>query len=162
MVMHLVDYSGGGGATATASRGLLARGGVGRGEVLAPLNAPAESCTASRASARRPSRAFRTIFNDFRQSYVLRYSPEGAARGWHPIVRARRRRRQRDHPCAPGLLRELKDHLRLRLDGIQRISEELPAQRYRQSAQREGQETCRGAPSKIGDGDHAMRVYRSP
>ena len=32
-------------------------------------------------------RAFRTIFNDFRQSYVLRYSPEGVpARGWHPIV----------------------------------------------------------------------------
>jgi hypothetical protein len=32
-------------------------------------------------------RAFKTIFNDFRQSYVLRYSPEGVpAPGWHPIV----------------------------------------------------------------------------
>ena len=31
-------------------------------------------------------RAFKTIFDDFRQSYVLRYSPRGvAASGWHAI-----------------------------------------------------------------------------
>ena len=36
--------------------------------------------------ARRRSCAFRTIFEDFRQSYVLRYSPNGVdARGWHAI-----------------------------------------------------------------------------
>ena len=33
------------------------------------------------------AKAFKTIFADFRQSYVVRYSPAGAeARGWHPIV----------------------------------------------------------------------------
>jgi hypothetical protein len=32
------------------------------------------------------ARAFRTIFNDFRQSYVLRYSPAGVvSRGWHRV-----------------------------------------------------------------------------
>ena len=31
-------------------------------------------------------RAFKTIFDDFRQSYVLRYSPAGVSpNGWHAI-----------------------------------------------------------------------------
>jgi hypothetical protein len=33
------------------------------------------------------ARAFKTIFDEFRQNYVLRYSPTGVpARGWHAIV----------------------------------------------------------------------------
>lgn len=33
------------------------------------------------------AKAFQTIFDDFRQSYVLRYSPTGvSAKGWHAIV----------------------------------------------------------------------------
>ena len=33
------------------------------------------------------ARAFKTIFDDFRQSYVLRYSPHDVSTtGWHPIA----------------------------------------------------------------------------
>jgi hypothetical protein len=33
------------------------------------------------------ARAFKMIFDDFRQSYVLRFSPNGVpARGWHTLA----------------------------------------------------------------------------
>ena len=89
-VMHLVDYSGSGGNSSYRVRGC------------SPQSAPAGEGMLARAAERTGgevhgqsrffrassiARAFRTIFNDFRQSYVLRYSPEGVpARGWHPIV----------------------------------------------------------------------------
>jgi hypothetical protein len=89
-VMHLVDYSGSGGGSQYRVRGC------------SPQSAPAGEGMLGRAAERTGgevhgqsrffrassiARAFRTIFNDFRQSYVLRYSPEGVpARGWHPIV----------------------------------------------------------------------------
>ena len=89
-VMHLVDYSGGGGDARYRVRGC------------SPQATPAGEAMLERAAERTGgevhgqsrlfrassiARAFRTIFNDFRQSYVLRYSPDGVpARGWHPIV----------------------------------------------------------------------------
>ena len=89
-VMHLVDYSGGGGDSRYRVR------------TCSPQAVPGGDGALTRAAERTGgelhgqsrffrassiARAFRTIFNDFRQSYVLRYSPEGVpARGWHPIV----------------------------------------------------------------------------
>ena len=89
-VMHLVDYSGSGGGDRYRVRGCSPQGAP-RGEQM--LARAAERTGGElhgqsrffRASS--IERAFRTIFNDFRQSYVLRYSPEGVpAPGWHPIV----------------------------------------------------------------------------
>ena len=89
-VLHLVDYSGSGGDARYRVRGcspqalragedLLARAAERTG---GELHGQSRFFRASSIA-----RAFRTIFNDFRQSYVLRYSPEGVpARGWHPIV----------------------------------------------------------------------------
>lgn len=89
-VMHLVDYSGSGGDSryrvrtcspqaAPGSEGALARAAERTG---GELHGQSRFFRASSIA-----RAFREIFNDFRQSYVLRYSPEGVpARGWHPIV----------------------------------------------------------------------------
>ena len=89
-VMHLVDYSGGGGDARYRVRGCSPEAAPGGEEVLAraaertggELHGQTRFFRASSIA-----RAFRSIFNDFRQSYVLRYSPEGVpARGWHPIV----------------------------------------------------------------------------
>ena len=89
-VMHLVDYSGSGGdanyrvracSPEAAPRGeaVLARAAERTG---GELHGQARFFRASSIA-----RVFRTIFNDFRQSYVLRYSPEGVpAGGWHSIV----------------------------------------------------------------------------
>ena len=89
-VMHLVDYSGGGGDSRYRVRGCSPQASP-AGEVMlarAAERTGGEVHTQSRFfRASSIARAFRTIFNDFRQSYVLRYSPEGvSARGWHPIV----------------------------------------------------------------------------
>jgi hypothetical protein len=89
-VMHLVDYSGSGGGAHYRVR------------VCSPLAPPEDVALIGRAAERTGgevhgqsrffrassiARAFRAIFNDFRQSYVLRYSPNGvAASGWHPIA----------------------------------------------------------------------------
>ena len=89
-VMHLVDYSGSGGDAHYRARGC------------SPQAPPRDELLIARAAERtggevhgqsrffRASsieRAFRAIFSDFRQSYVLRYSPRGAdAPGWHPLV----------------------------------------------------------------------------
>jgi VWFA-related protein len=89
-VMHLVDYSGGGGDSRYRVR------------TCSPQAVPEGEDALARAAERTGgevhgqsrffrassiARAFRTIFTDFRQSYVLRYSPDNVpARGWHPIV----------------------------------------------------------------------------
>jgi VWFA-related protein len=89
-VMHLVDYSGSGGDARYRVRGCSPQAVRGGEDVLAraaertggELHGQSRFFRASSIA-----RAFRTIFNDFRQSYVLRYSPEGVrAGGWHPIV----------------------------------------------------------------------------
>jgi VWFA-related protein len=88
-VMHLVDYSGGGDAHY-------------RVRSCSPQAPPEGERLIDRAAERTGgevheqsrffrassiARAFRAIFSDFRQSYVLRYSPNGVpSPGWHPIV----------------------------------------------------------------------------
>jgi VWFA-related protein len=89
-VMHLVDYAGGGGDSRYRVR------------TCSPLAGPAGERIITEAAERTGgqlheqsrffrassiARAFKTIFDDFRQSYVLRYSPSGVkGAGWHPIV----------------------------------------------------------------------------
>jgi hypothetical protein len=89
-VMHLVDYSGSGGDSHYRVRGC------------SPQAAPDGEPTITRAAERTGgqlheqsrffrassiARAFKAIFDDFRQSYVLRYSPSGVKNaGWHAIV----------------------------------------------------------------------------
>jgi VWFA-related protein len=89
-VMHLVDYSGSGGDARYRVRGCSPQAAPGDEEVLARAAERTGGELHGQSRFFRGSsiaRAFRTIFNDFRQSYVLRYSPEGVkASGWHPIV----------------------------------------------------------------------------
>jgi VWFA-related protein len=88
-VMHLVDYSGGGGDTRYRVRTCTPRarpGGVSTIEQAAARTGGALTTQSRFLRASAIVRAFRTIFEDFRQSYVLRYSPTGVdARGWHAI-----------------------------------------------------------------------------
>ena len=88
-VMHLVDYSGGGGDASYRVR------------TCSPVALPGSEYALTRAAERTGgqlheqsrffrassiARAFRSIFSDFRQSYVLQYSPNGVpSPGWHPI-----------------------------------------------------------------------------
>ena len=89
-VLHLVDYSGSGGGSRYRVRGCSPQA-LPDGEEILERAAERTGGELHRQSrffrATSIARAFREIFNDFRQSYVLRYSPEGVpARGWHPIV----------------------------------------------------------------------------
>ena len=90
-VLYLVDYSGGGGdgppyrvrsctpRAATGGVAMIDNAAVRTGGLVR------QQTFWFRASA--IARAFKIIFADFRQSYVLRYSPAGTdAKGWHPIV----------------------------------------------------------------------------
>jgi VWFA-related protein len=89
-VMHLVDYSGGGGdahyrvrscspQAAPDGERILTRAAERTGGQLR------EQSRFFRASS--IARAFTSIFDDFRQSYVLRYSPSGVkGPGWHAIA----------------------------------------------------------------------------
>ena len=88
-VLHLVDQEGGGGDAAYRVRTCSPRG---RGDGPAVLLDAAqrtggmlhEQSFFFRSSSL--LRAFRTIFDDFRQSYILRYSPTGVSPdGWHAI-----------------------------------------------------------------------------
>ena len=89
-VMHLVDYSGSGGDARYRVRTCSPQARPGSEESLARAAERTGGEVHGQSRFFRASsiaRAFRAIFNDFRQSYVLRYSPEGVpARGWHPIV----------------------------------------------------------------------------
>ena len=89
-VMHLVDYSGGGGDTRYRVRTCTPRaraGGVAMIEQAAARTGGALQTQSRFFRASAIVRAFRTIFDEFRQSYVLRYSPNGVdTRGWHSIT----------------------------------------------------------------------------
>jgi hypothetical protein len=89
-VMHLVEQSGSGDEIAYRVRTCSPRGRVDGPAIIAEaalrtggdLHIPPRFFASSSVL-----RAFRTIFDEFRQSYVLRYSPAGVARGgWHAIV----------------------------------------------------------------------------
>lgn len=89
-VLHLVDYSGSGGGDRYRVRSCSPQAAPNGEEILtrAAERTGGELHRQSRFfRASSIERAFKTIFNDFRQSYVLRYSPEGVpALGWHPIA----------------------------------------------------------------------------
>ena len=88
-VVHLVDFSGGGGQANYRVRSCSPRARPDGARIIddAAARTGGELHTQSfffRSSAL--LRAFKTIFDDFRQSYVLRYSPAGVpAKGWHAI-----------------------------------------------------------------------------
>jgi VWFA-related protein len=89
-VMHLVDYSGGGGDSHYRVRTCSPQARPDGDQIItqAAERTGGELHTQSRFfRGSSIARAFKTIFDDFRQSYVLRYSPRGvSAAGWHPIV----------------------------------------------------------------------------
>jgi hypothetical protein len=89
-VIHLVNYSGGTGKMSDRFRACTPQGAANGPDVIlqAAERTGGELHTPSRLFAGTSvERAFRTVFSDFRQSYVLRYSPTGSdARGWHAIV----------------------------------------------------------------------------
>ena len=89
-VIHLVDYHGGGGSARYRVRDCSPRA---NGNGVSVVNEAARRTGGElreqgwffRASSL--VRAFQTIFNDFRQSYVLRYSPSNVSgRGWHALA----------------------------------------------------------------------------
>ena len=89
-VMHLVDYEGGGGDSRYRVRTCSPQAGP-RGDQIITEAAERtggqlhEQSRFFRASS--IARAFKTIFDDFRQSYVLRYAPSGVkGAGWHAIA----------------------------------------------------------------------------
>jgi hypothetical protein len=88
-VLHLVEQSGSNDDNSYRVRTCSPRGRMDGPEIIA------EAASRTGGMLHEPSyffgssvlRAFRTIFEEFRQSYVLRYSPAGVARGgWHAIV----------------------------------------------------------------------------
>ena len=88
-VLHLVDQSGSGGDLSYRVRTCSPRGRPDGPNIIA------EAAARTGGTLHDPSylfgssvlRAFRTIFDEFRQSYVLRYSPSGITRGgWHAIA----------------------------------------------------------------------------
>jgi VWFA-related protein len=89
-VMHLVDYSGGGGDSHYRVRGCSPQGAPNGERILTQAAERTggqlrEQSRFFRASS--IARAFKSIFDDFRQSYVLRYSPSGVkGPGWHAIA----------------------------------------------------------------------------
>ncbi|HET9373053.1 MAG TPA: hypothetical protein VFO19_22480 [Vicinamibacterales bacterium] len=89
-VVHLVHQSGGGGDVVYRVRTCSPRARPGGAEIIteAAMRTGGELHTGSfffRSTS--ILRAFQRIFDDFRQSYVLRYSPAGVARGgWHAIA----------------------------------------------------------------------------
>jgi len=89
-VLHLVDYSGGGGEANYRVRSCTPRAqrdGV-RLIEQAAARTGGELRTQSRwFRASSIARAFKIIFDDFRQSYILQFSPSGvSARGWHTLA----------------------------------------------------------------------------
>ena len=89
-VMHLVDYSGSGGNAHYRVRGCSPQARPDGDQIItqAAERTGGELHTQSRFfRGSSIARAFKAIFDDFRQSYVLRYSPRGVkGPGWHPIV----------------------------------------------------------------------------
>jgi hypothetical protein len=88
-VLHLVDQSGSGDDVSYRIRTCSPRGRADGPDIIA------DAAARTGGTLHDPSylfgssvlRAFRSIFEEFRQSYVLRYSPSGVTRGgWHAIV----------------------------------------------------------------------------
>lgn len=89
-LLHLVDYSGGGGAADYRVRGCTPRarpGGVAMIEEAAARTGGELKKQSRWFRVASLSRAFKPIFDDFRQSYVLRYQPANVpGRGWHTLT----------------------------------------------------------------------------
>ena len=89
-VMHLVDYSGSGGDANYRVRGCSPQARP-DGDAILTLSAERtggqQHAQARFFRASSIARAFKSIFEEFRQSYVLRYSPSGVkGAGWHAIA----------------------------------------------------------------------------
>jgi len=88
-VLHLVEFSGGGGESNYRLRTCSPRARPDGVRILDDAAARTGGQLHTQSFFFRSSsllRAFKTIFDDFRQSYVLRYSPSGVdPRGWHAI-----------------------------------------------------------------------------
>jgi len=89
-VMHLVDYEGSGGEGHSRVRSCTPRATPGGAGIIAEAaeRTGGEVHAQSRwFRARTIEAAFKTIFDEFRQSYVLQYRPTGVdSRGWHAIA----------------------------------------------------------------------------
>ena len=88
-VLHLVEFSGGGGESNYRVRTCSPRARPDGVRILDDAAARTGGQLHTQSFFFRSSsllRAFKTIFDDFRQSYVLRYSPSGVdPKGWHAI-----------------------------------------------------------------------------
>ena len=89
-VLHLIDHSGSGGDDNYRVRSCTPRGRPDGDRVLVEAAERTGGAFHTQSFFFRSSsllRAFRTIFDEFRQSYVLRYSPSGVdPKGWHAIA----------------------------------------------------------------------------
>jgi VWFA-related protein len=89
-VLHLVDHEGGGGQSDYRVRSCSPRGRPDGDRVLVDAAERTGGAFHTQSFFFRSSsllRQFRTIFDDFRQSYVLRYYPSGVeSPGWHAIT----------------------------------------------------------------------------
>ena len=89
-VMHIVNQSGSGGSDSYRVRTCSPRARIDGPNIIADAALRTGGTFLEDASSFFGSpvlRAFRTIFDEFRQSYVLRYSPSGVPRGgWHAIA----------------------------------------------------------------------------
>ncbi|HYN09273.1 MAG TPA: VWA domain-containing protein [Vicinamibacterales bacterium] len=88
-VLHLIDHSGSGGDSSYRVRSCSPRGRPDGDRLLVDAATRTGGALHTQSFFFRGSsllRAFRTIFDEFRQSYVLRYSPKGVEPGgWHAI-----------------------------------------------------------------------------
>ena len=89
-VIQLVDYSGGGGSSSYRVRSCTPRA---PGSGVSAIERAAERTGGELQDQSRwfrsssIAKAFRTIFDDFRQSYVLRFTPAGVPlQGWHQLT----------------------------------------------------------------------------
>jgi VWFA-related protein len=89
-VLHLIDHSGSGGDDNYRVRSCSPRGRPDGDQLLVDAAVRTGGAFHTQSFFFRGSsllRAFRTIFDEFRQSYVLRYSPKGVdPGGWHAIA----------------------------------------------------------------------------
>jgi hypothetical protein len=88
-VLHLIDFSGGGGDANYRVRSCSPRGRPDGDQLITDAALRTGGALHTQSFFFRGSsllRTFRTIFDEFRQSYVLRYSPKGVEPGgWHAI-----------------------------------------------------------------------------
>ena len=88
-VLHLVDYAGAGGGAAYRVRSCTPTASEDGANVITRAAERTGGGLARRTSGFRSTsivRAFQTIFDEFRQSYILVFTPRGVdARGWHTL-----------------------------------------------------------------------------